>query len=468
MRRVLLITILALNWSAIFAQSPAADVSLAPGTIHESVSCASDPAQTYALYLPTTPAPQKGWPVIYCLDPGARGRLPVTLFREGAQRYGFLLAGSNNSRNGPVEPNLAAIATMWKDTHSRFPVDPKMVFLAGMSGGARFALGVAARGDFAGVVACAAAFQESVPARVLYWFFGTAGVDDFNFPELRLAHSRLDALGVPNRIVTFQGGHDWPPSSVCTQAIEWLLLQSMKAGLRPRDEILIDDIFRRESRQLQDLAREGEQGELFLAYQAFAGSFAGLRDVSAFEQAAAGMKDSPTIKKYFKNELEELDKQRRFSSELYTLWTAQQDVDTRQAALSAFASRVGQLQRSAAGPMDSAERRVARRTLYGLFVRGMEQADVERGRNRMASAMSNLNFAAAMQPDSPRPLYQLALTCAQAGDRSHALEWLRKAVGKGFRDADAIARNPAFDALRSSPEFQSILEKMVTGTGVPR
>ncbi|MCX6953802.1 MAG: hypothetical protein NTV51_16760, partial [Verrucomicrobia bacterium] len=43
------------------------------GRILGTVSCARDPAQTYALYVPSNYTPDKKWPVIFCFDPGARG-----------------------------------------------------------------------------------------------------------------------------------------------------------------------------------------------------------------------------------------------------------------------------------------------------------------------------------------------------------------------------------------------------------
>src|SRR3954468_5338418 len=42
------------------------------GKLVEKVICAADPAQSYALYVPSAYTQDKNWPVIYCFDPGAR------------------------------------------------------------------------------------------------------------------------------------------------------------------------------------------------------------------------------------------------------------------------------------------------------------------------------------------------------------------------------------------------------------
>src|SRR5512140_3935066 len=82
------------------------------GTIVEKVACLKQPAQTYALYLPSTYDPQIPRPILYCFDPGARGRVPVELFKEPAEKLSYIVVGSNNSRNGPWGPIYEAIQAM--------------------------------------------------------------------------------------------------------------------------------------------------------------------------------------------------------------------------------------------------------------------------------------------------------------------------------------------------------------------
>src|SRR5205085_3166364 len=89
--------------SAIAAQSN----QLTTGTVIERVSCRADAGQSYALFLPSRYTPQQHWPIIYCFDPGARGRVPVERFKEAAEKYGVIVAGSNNSRDGSSDVAIA-------------------------------------------------------------------------------------------------------------------------------------------------------------------------------------------------------------------------------------------------------------------------------------------------------------------------------------------------------------------------
>jgi hypothetical protein len=91
--------------------SPCAD-DFPRGEIIQKVSCLSDAEQSYALYLPTAYTPAKRWPIIYCFDPAARGSLPLERFRQAAEKYGLIIVGSNNSRNGPDSPLALILRTL--------------------------------------------------------------------------------------------------------------------------------------------------------------------------------------------------------------------------------------------------------------------------------------------------------------------------------------------------------------------
>src|SRR3954469_18271247 len=98
------------------------------GRVLEKVQCAKTPTQTYALYVPSTYTPQKAWPVIFCFDPGARGLEPVQRLNAAAEKYGYIVAGSLNSRNGAWADNAAAIQAMVSDVESHLNLDSKRLY----------------------------------------------------------------------------------------------------------------------------------------------------------------------------------------------------------------------------------------------------------------------------------------------------------------------------------------------------
>ena len=157
-----------------------AAVNIPVGTIVEDV-------QGSALALPSTYKADRAWPVIFAFDPPARGRTAVERYHAAAEKYGYIVAGSNVSRNGSWEVSMKAAEAMAADVSRRFQIDPKRVYAAGMSGGARVAMALALGSDvFAGVIASSAGYPDSKPRKTLpFVVFGTAGTEDFNYPEMR-------------------------------------------------------------------------------------------------------------------------------------------------------------------------------------------------------------------------------------------------------------------------------------------
>ena len=194
---------------------------LVKGTVLADVKCVADATESYALYVPSTYSPDRPWNLLMAFHPGARGRAMVEKYRAAAEQYGYIVAGSNTSRNGPWAVSHKAVQAMALDLGQRFAIDARRVYLTGMSGGARVALQVAlGTNAIAGVIASSAGFPDNQPRRTVpFAVFGTAGAEDFNYLEMRAMDRRLTS---PHRLAVFDGGHTLPPDAVALEAIEWL------------------------------------------------------------------------------------------------------------------------------------------------------------------------------------------------------------------------------------------------------
>jgi predicted esterase len=349
--------------AAVFVVAACAE-DLAPGRIIDDVKCAADSSQSYALYLPSNYSPGRSWPVIFAFSPMARGRVPLERLQESAEKYGYILAGSNNSRNGDSQSSTAAIRSMPTDVTSRFSVDLKRVYMAGFSGGARVAMqmGLSSSGKIAGVIACSAGFPDAQPRKsVAFVIFGTAGTEDFNYLEIR----RLDrTLTTPHRVMIFEGTHDWLPASLAGDAIEWLELQAMKSGSRPRDKALLDKIF---------AARVAEASAKPSELKALIADFEGLRDVTAFAARAAEWERQKDVQAAIKKERFTEQREEQMIGELVTLENGLGSQAKRDDSLTELRDRLSDLSRRANAKEDSQDRRLARRVFHGTFVRSFEQ-----------------------------------------------------------------------------------------------
>lgn len=353
---------------ALLAAFTASAAELPPGRIVESVPCAKDASQSYALFVPSYYSAQRLWPVIFAFDPAARGRLPVERYQAAAERYGYIVAGSNNSRNGSWGGSTAALAAMTSDVMDRFPIDPQRQYVAGMSGGARVAMAVALRTpQVAGVFASSAGFPDSTPRKkVPFAVFATAGNEDFNYLEMRDLDRTLTS---PHRLAVFQGGHGWLSSELAMEAVEWMELEAMRAGRKPRDQAEIDRIFA----QRVAAVKTGEPGlETWLALDGLAKDFDGLKDVSELAARAAALGRDKRVREALKRDRLEDERERRTTAQIVAA-EGRLPSDDRMAALAELKLNWKTLFTAATATEDSAGRRMARRILRGLAMSANER-----------------------------------------------------------------------------------------------
>jgi tetratricopeptide (TPR) repeat protein len=461
-----LFTILA---CAILPSSHALTLSAGPqaletGKLIPKVICRSDAQQSYALFLPSSYSRDKRWPILYCFDPGARGQMPVERFKEAAEKYGYIVVGSNNSRNGSTEAPLAAVKAMLDDTQARFSIDERRVYTAGFSGGARVAtsVGYGLAGSIAGVIACGAGFPQGLsPSRSTpFPLFGTAGVEDFNFPEVKQLVRALDGFGIASRVAVFEGAHDWPPSAVCVEAIEWMELQAMKSGRRVKDERLIGKLFDKQVERARGQEAAGKLYDAFNSQDAIANDFKGLKDVSQFEKRSAELKELKEVKQALKQEAEMEKEQARRTNELFTLRNSLRDSESSVIALADLKRNIASLKKKIDEKEMSAERIVARRVLNQLLVSLYEGAREFTNRKQYDQAAQNFSIIALIAPDNPRVHYNLACAYALNKDKSRAIEALKKSVEKGFNDRAALESDRELDSIREDADYKRIVEDL--------
>lgn len=208
----------------------------------------------YELFLPADYDAKKTWPIVYALDARGDALAPLQSLRAAAGELGFIVASSYSSASDQSnEPNVTAMSEMWTATHAKLSIDEKRVYIAGYSGTVRAAvlLALAAPGAISGIIGAGAGFPpgHEPESSMKFAFFGTVGTRDFNYVEMQELDKTLAAAGIEHRIEEFDGGHEWMPPSLGREALQWLALREMRAGLRPRDANLIGKLWK------EDLAR---------------------------------------------------------------------------------------------------------------------------------------------------------------------------------------------------------------------
>jgi dienelactone hydrolase len=351
-------SVVALDVAALDVTAAARAQELAKGTVLDDVRCAADATESYALYVPSTYSPNRPWNLLMAFHPAARGRAMVEKFRAAAEQYGYIVAGSNTSRNGPWAASSKAVQAMALDLGQRFAIDSRRVYLTGMSGGARVALQVAlGTNAIAGVIASSAGFPDSQPRQTVpFAIFGTAGTEDFNYLEMRAMDRRLKS---PHRLAVFDGGHTLPPDTVAFEAIEWLELQAMTSGLRARDESLIDAMLQKRRRVIEASGGAVAVQQL----EALVDDFKSLRDVSAESARLVALSKDKDVKATLARERRVEDNEQRMIGEFFEIEQRLSNPDTRPASLGRLRGQLEQWSRTAKDPTASPERAQARRLL---------------------------------------------------------------------------------------------------------
>ncbi len=174
-------------------------------TIIEKVVCRNDASQSYALYIPSN---NKTNAVIYFFDPHGEGSLPVKKYKELADKYQYVLTGSNNSKNGNDWQTTENIwQNLFNDTRQRLDFDHNIIYTCGFSGGAKVASYIALHhNEVSAVIAGGAGLPDEVPAANFnFSFTGIAGEGDMNMTDLVALDNDLNKTQTKHRIIFFNG-----------------------------------------------------------------------------------------------------------------------------------------------------------------------------------------------------------------------------------------------------------------------
>jgi len=431
----------------------------------ERVPCAGLADQSYALYLPSTYSADRAWPILYAFDPGAQGVRPVRLALAAAERFGWIVAGSNNSRNGPMPEIQAAVNAILDDTGRRLAIDPRRVYATGLSGGARVAAGLALAcgGCITGVFAQSAGLPVGLPGTPALDFawFASAGERDMNYAELFMLEQELARRGARQRLRVFAGGHEWAPAEVWAEAFEWFELLAMNDGRRPRDPALAASLLARANARAAGFESGGDVLNEARELAFIARDFAAPADTAPAERRLKELEASSAYRKALDQERKAVDEQRRVTSELQAELARLSESSDEHAGIVLRANQAAsEIRRGLSGAKAPRQRLVYERALSEAYIGAMEAARSALRQQQTESALELYWIAATLRPEAPQPLLGRAQAEAVAGKRQDAVRSLRRAVELGASPTELsrlVETNDAFVKLRDDKELRALL-----------
>jgi hypothetical protein len=421
------------------------------GTVVDKVTCKSDPGQSYCLYLPSTYDDRKSYPTIYAFDPHGKGRIPVVLMKNIAEKLGYIIIGSNNTRNGlSAEEINSIVASLFADTKLKISIDPNRIYLTGFSGGGRVACMIAQQeSGIKGVIACSGSLQPNA-IQLSYHFIGIAGTQDMNYLEMKQLNSLLNSMQVQNQLIVFRGKHQWPSEHIMTEAIEMLELYSIRDTPSSEGRDIINEYLSTNLKRIESLSVSDDPDSLAEAYMISRRTHQmlnGLADVERVTSMIDMLAKNPILQQFLKDQVElekfELQKQKEYSGSLGSKDEKWWNVEIRS------------LRDGTSGLTDDVSKRLlayVSLNCYGYVNGALNYKDWN-------AAKYFTTIYRLVDPENPDSWYALACLQANTGKSDDALESLKGAIRFGLSDFSKIQNDPLLYTLHGLPEFNRIVTK---------
>ncbi len=401
------------------------------------VQTMSDSNQQYQLYLPSYYDQSQHYPLILAFDPHGDGSLPVKLIRKYAEKYGYIVAGSDNSANG-ISNLQYVLQTLFNDVTSRYAVDKNRIYAFGFSGGARVA-GLMALyfPGIKGIAGCGAGFQGNGNASgKQFTYIGFCGTRDFNYPEMLASRMALNKTGIENTLFTFTGDHAWPSDTLLGYSFLWFRIKDMKNGVTDKDQSFIKYVKARLNADIQHFSNDPlRQAEALQHAVAF---LEGLEDTEPYQQQLSELEQKVAFRQKFReaNRLLQLEQElrqqylSRFISADTTWWK----------------NEVQSLQSKIKTEKDRLKQDMYQRTVNYLSIISYSYSSKALNEKNFDQASRFLSIYRIVDPENPDQLYMNAILSYHYGQNDQAKRLLRQALSQGLTDKSKIAKDfPGLD-----------------------
>lgn len=427
------------------------------GKVISNVQCRKDISQSYALYLPSNYSGDKKWPVVYAFDSHGKGLLPVELFKDEAEKYGYIIVGSNNSKNGtPWNVTSEIFDTLYSDTHHRFSIDDSRIYTAGFSGGSRVASNIAIiKGGINSVIGCGAGFGSQEQPQQKFSYFGIAGNADMNLTEMIMLDSALEKSGFRHYLENFEGKHEWPPKSVIGDAFLWLELNAIKDNQKVKNDTLINNKLNKWKENYNILLKtEKKYYDVYLLCKKIILYFDGLTDVSAFKEEKSKLEKN-TIVIQTKKHLNEIAKQETKLQSYYADAISSQTTDW-------WKAQVGQINQKIKTISDNKEKFMYKRLLNYLSLATYMDVSGALKKEQFVDAEKLNIIYTLVDPENPEHAYISATLSMKKGNKEEAILFLEKAAELGFAEAARLESDTVMLPLKQNEKYSKILDSIKT------
>lgn len=421
----------------------------------DTVVCASDPSQKYAVYVPSGYDAKKQWPIIYFFDPHGAGNFPLELYKSLADKYGYILAGTYGSQNGMQWNDIEKAAqTFMQDSWQHLSIDNNRIYTFGFSGGARVACSVAIYdGGVTGVAACGGGFPERSPnIRQPFTFIGFVGEKDFNYTEMKQLDNELDQSPLTHQLIVYHGKHQWPPEEVAEQAFQWFDVNAMKMQSMPKNDSMINALQKQFIKQADEYDKKKDVVNEYFTYKKMINYIGNLADMGKYSTIMQSLAKSDKVQQYISSEQTNMQQEMQMEGEFIN-YLSDKDIDWWKGTVQQMRDYI---KKDSLSPAALTNQRLLS---YLSLATYMGAIQAFRSQND-GSTVHFLQLYQLVDPTNPEHSYLFACVYARQNNSAKAISNLQDAVKLGFNDAKRAEADSNFTALKSMPEFKVLVKKM--------
>jgi hypothetical protein len=390
--------------------------------------------------------------VIYFFDSQGNGKDVVIKYKAIADKYNYLLVGSNTFKNGLSSSEINKhVQFLFESTNSKFRINPQAIYFSGFSGGARAAalLGTKIK-EVKGVICCGAGLKDLPPDTNTALVF-TSGIHDFNYLEIKRTGADISKKNIPGVTIYFEGKHEWAPVSVFEDAVLFMEFNMYRQLTLIPDTIKVNYFLNKANRTLDVYEQQGKIFQQLTIAGNLIETLEGIYDVEEYISYYKFVLSNEHTAKYL-NTLNEIESHESESYGFYSEAFVNKDIHWWKNEKNNLEKLADSKKLSSA----SAARKLEFIKLLGYIY--SEKTILKQDYNQ---ADRYLTLYELFDSENPDVFYLKSLKNLYIGNTEVAVSNLKTAFQKGFKNINKLKSNNKFSAILSNEDIQEQIKKTV-------
>lgn len=407
------------------------------------IKCTQNEAYSYALLTPKNYNSTSYLPLVIAFDPHADGLFLLDKYKDLAQKYGFVLACSMDSKNGMTTSETDAVAQIiLNDCLNRLNIDQTTICALGFSGGAKVAASFAQSSPLVSSVICcgAAPNQQFFSRNPNLKLFLVAGELDFNLLEAKELALALLPTDYFFDFIQTPAKHEWPNGDAMSNVFKRLF--TLKFG---------DSLSSYSIDLNTELLKNSNSIDLFTKAIANRTMFRYFKDENK-KIVFAKILQSTEFEEYSKNLKKDIADERALF-QAYTQFFSSKELSWWQNEASNFISLESKSKKNS---LDAQKLRL--KAYLGLAVYMYIQNVFNQ--NDLNAAAKLIQIYGFLEPKNSEVKMMSAKYFIKVNQAEEAIKQIQQAIKLGFNDEKRLFNDPDYQALTQKMSFQVVLDDL--------